>query len=306
MKNNYFPYAFFEGKIVPTEEAKVSIMTNALQYGTGVFGGIRCYLSDDKKSATIFRLGDHYLRLLKALNILNKSIKYSHQNLVNITMDLTRKNNPKTDAYLRPIAYAADYGLSPDLSQSRFEFAAYMIPLGEYLPISKGLKLMISSWIRINDNQIPSRAKVTGGYVNSALARADAVRHGYDDAIMLTMDGHISEGSAANFFIVREGVLITPSKNSDVLEGITRKTIITLAHDLSIPIEERPIDRTEVYSADEAFLTGTGAQVAWIKEVDGRQISDSKMGPITERIQKLFFAIVRGKEKKYSKWLTKV
>lgn len=302
---SHFPYAFFEGKIVKTEDARVNIMTNALQYGTGIFGGIRCYISADKKSASIFRLSNHYLRFLKSLKILNKSIKYSHTDLVKITLDLTRKNNPQIDAYIRPIAYAADYGLSPDLSQSRFDFAIYMIPLGEYLPVSKGLKLATSNWIRINDNQIPSRAKVTGGYVNSALARADAVRHGYDDALMLTLDGHVSEGSAANFFIVRDDVLITPSKNSDVLEGMTRRTILELAKDLQIPVEERLIDRTEIYIAGESFLSGTGAQVAWIKEVDGRIISN-KIGPISQKIQNLFFSIVRGREKKYKHWLTEI
>lgn len=301
----YFPYAFFEGKTIAFAKAKLSIATNALQYGTGIFGGIRCYIAEDK-SASIFRLEDHYLRFLKSLKILNKTIPYSHKDLMKITLDLARKNNPKTDAYIRPIAYAADYELSPDLSQSKFDFAAYMIPLGEYLPISKGLKLMISNWIRINDNQIPSRAKITGGYVNSALARGEAVRHGYDDAIMLTTDGHISEGSAANFFIVRDGTLITPARNSDILEGITRKTILELAKELRIPTEERLIDRTEIYIADEAFLSGTGAQVAWIKEVDGRTISTGAIGPITKRIQQLFFNIVRGKEKKYISWLTKI
>jgi len=304
MKNNYFPFAFFQGKIVPTEKAQVNIMTNALQYGTGIFGGIRCYVGDNK-SVSIFRLSDHYNRFLKSLKIMDKSIPYTHKQLTQITLELARKNNPHTDAYIRPIAYAADYNLSPDLSTSKFDFAAYMIPLGEYLPISKGLKLMISSWLRINDNQIPSRAKVTGGYVNSALARAEAVRLGFDDAIMLTLDGHISEGSAANFFIVRDGVLITPAKSSDVLEGITRNTILELANDLKIPTEERLIDRTEVYAADEAFLSGTGAQVAWIKEIDGREISPT-IGPISKKLQDLFFNIVRGKENHYKHWLTRI
>ncbi len=305
-KNTSFPYAFFEGKIVPIEKAQVSIMTNALQYGTGIFGGIRAYVSDDKKSVSVFRLSDHYDRLLKSLRILNQSITYDHTTLVETTIELIRKNNPKTDAYLRPIAYAADYGLSPDLSVSRFDFALYMIPLGEYLSIDKGLRLMTSNWFRISDSMIPARAKVTGGYINSSLARAEAMRHGYDDAIMLTMEGHIAEGSAANFFLVRDGVLITPSKSTDILEGITRKSILSLAKDLQIPTEERPVDRTEVYVAEEAFLTGTGAQVAWIKEIDGRVIGNGKIGSITQKIQKLFFDIVRRKNTQYNHWLTYV
>lgn len=291
---------------MPTEEAKVSIMTNALQYGTGVFGGIRGYVSADEKTVNIFRINDHYDRLLKALRILNKSIKYNKQELINKTIGLARKNRPSTDCYIRPIAYGANYELSPDLSRLEFDFAAYMIPLGEYLPVSKGLKLMVSNWIRINDNMIPSRAKITGGYINSSLAKGDAARLGFDDALMLTSDGHLAEGSGANFFMVRDGKLITSPKFADVLEGITRRTIIELSRDLKIPVEERYIDRTEVYVTDEAFLTGTGAQVAWISEVDGRKIGNGKIGPITAKIQKFFFAIVRGKEKRYSQWLTKV
>ena len=301
-----FPYAFFDGKIVPIADAKVSIMTNALQYGNGVFAGIRGYLSADKRSVSIFRINDHYTRFLKSLRILNKTIPYDQQKLAEITLALAKKNKPVTDCYIRPIAYAANYEISPDLSKLVFDFALYMVPLGEYLSVSKGLRLCISNWIRINDNMIPSRAKITGGYVNSSLAKADAVRLGFDDAIMLTSDGHIAEGSAANLFMVRDGVLVTSPRYSDVLEGITRRTIIKLARDLKIPVEEREIDRTEVYVADEVFLCGTGVQVAWVGEVDGRIIGDGKMGPVAQKVQKLFFDIVRGKEKKYSKWLTKI
>lgn len=301
-----FPYAFFEGKIVPISEAKVSIMTNALQYGTGIFGGIRCYVSDSKKSLHIFRLEDHYKRFLQSLRILNKSIRYDANKLVNITLELARKNAPKTDCYFRPFAYASSFDVTLDLSKLDFEFALYMIPLGEYLPISKGLKLAVSNWIRINDNVIPPRAKISGGYVNSSLAKGDAARLGYDDTLMLTQDGHIAEASSANFFMIRDGVLITSPKYGDVLEGITRRSILQLAQDLAIPTLEREIDRTEVYIADEAFLTGTGAQVAWVSEVDGRMIGNGKVGHFTSKIRTLFFDIVRGKEKKYAHWLTKV
>lgn len=310
-----FPYAFFSGKIVPIEDAKVSIMTNALQYGTGVFGGIRGYTQEDiseklkvksgqKTEIAVFRLEEHYKRFLLSLKILNKTIPYSQSELVNITVDLAKKNKPDTDCYFRPLAYATNLGLSPNLREAEFDFALYMIPLGEYLPIHKGLKLMISNWIRISDTMIPARAKITGGYMNSALARGEAENHGYDDALMMGMDGHISEGSAANFFMVKDNILITPSKSSDILEGITRRSILELAKDLKIQYEERSIDRSEVYTADEAFLSGTGAQVAWISEVDRRKIGNGKIGPITDKLQKLFFNIVRGENKKYSNWLT--
>jgi branched-chain amino acid aminotransferase len=300
------PYAFFEGKIIPVEQAKVSIMTNGLQYGNGIFGGLRGYTTATGKGIHIFRLADHYRRFLNSMRILNKTIHYNHSELVNLTIELARKNAPVTDCYFRPFAYASTCEISPDISLCDFDFALYMVPLGEYLSISKGLKLAVSNWIRINDNMIPSRAKISGGYINSSLAKGDAVKLGYDDALMMTMDGHIAEGTGANFFLVREGILLTSPRYADVLEGITRRTIIELAGDLEIPVMEREIDRTEVYIADEAFLTGTGAQLAWVSEVDGRRIGDGKIGPISAKIQKLFFDIVRGKEKKYSKWLTKI
>jgi len=306
MTQQNFPYAFFQGKIIPVKQAKVSIMTNALQYGTGLFGGIRGYLAEDGKGVNIFRLSDHYTRFLQSMRIINKTIKYSHQELVSITMELVKKNQPKTDCYLRPIAYAANLGISPDLSVADFDFAVYMIPLGEYLSLDKGLKLMVSSWVRTSDSMIPARAKITGGYINSALAKAEAARHGCDDALMLTASGHVAEGSAANLFIVRNGALITSEKTADVLEGITRKSMLELTGDLGIPVEEREIDRTEIYVADEAFLSGTGVQVAWIKEVDGRVIGDGRLGRLSGRLKQKFFDIVRGRENKYKDWLTKI
>ena len=307
MKNNEFlPFAFFEGKIIPTDLAKVSIMTSALQYGNSVFGGLRGYRSSSRKNFYIFRPLDHYSRLLSSLKILNKKIPYSVQELVAVTVELAQKNKPSSDFYIRPLSYAANYELSPDMSRLQFDLAIYMIPLGEYLSISKGLKLIISNWTRINDNMIPSRGKISGGYVNSSLAKGDASLLGFDDALMLDKEGHLSEASAANFFMVRENKLPTSPKYTDVLEGVTRRTILKLALDLGIPTVERMIDRTEIYIADEAFLTGTGAQIAWIKEVDNRQIGTGRMGPVTSKIQKLFFNIVRGNQAKYSSWLKKI
>lgn len=302
----YFPYAFFEGKIVKTEEAKISIMSKTVQYGLATFGGIRGYVQEDKKGIGIFRLNDHYERLLNALKILNKSIPYSHKKLIETTVELAKKNNPKTDCYFRPIAYANSTDLSPDLAHSDFDFAVYMIPLDEYLPLHKGLKLSVSSWSRIPDNVIPSRAKITGGYINSALAKQDAILNGFDDTLMMTTNGHIAEGSSSNFFMVRNNTLITPAKYDDVLEGITRRSLIELAKQNGIKVKERSIDRTEAYIADEAFLTGTGAQLAWVAEVDGRKVGTGKIGPITEKLQKLFFSVVRGKEMQYYHWLTKI
>lgn len=283
-------------------------MTNALQYGTAVFGGIRGYFNKEEKFLSIFRMEDHYKRFLLSLKILGVSIKYSLEDLKEITIKLVKKNRPKTDVYFRPFAFASSLYLAPNLARdSIFDFSLYMIPLGEYLPVDKGLSVIVSSWRRISDNAIPARAKISGAYVNSALARKEAQDLGFDEAIVLTQEGHVSEGSAENLFLVRDGVLITSPVSDEILEGITRKTVIELAKELEIPVIERSIDRTELYVADEAFFSGTGVQIAWISRIDGRIVGNGKKGPITQKIQDLFFKIVKGKEEKYSeKWCTKV
>jgi len=308
MRNYYFPFTFFEDKFVKTEKAKVSIMTNALQYGNGIFGGIRGYYNQNKKTLFVFRLDDHYRRFLNSLKVIGVSLPYNYQQLKKTTIELAKKNTPKADSYFRPFAYASSYNISPNFDQdSIFKFALFMIPLGDYLPTNKGISVMISSWRRVSDNAIPARAKISGSYVNSSLAKKEAVDRGFAEAIILSETGHVSEGSAANLFIVKEGVLITPAKSDDILEGITRKTIIELAYDLKIPVVERSIDRTELYTADEAFFSGTGVQISWINNIDERTIGDGKRGIITGEIQDLFFEIVRGENKKYSqKWCTEI
>jgi len=282
-------------------------MTNALQYGTGVFGGMRGYLNKEKGFISIFRMEDHYKRFLQSLKIIGVKFEYSHKDLMKITMDLIKKNNPQTDTYFRPFAYAGTLNITPNLTRDEpLDFALYMIPLGDYLPTDKGVTAMVSSWRRVSDNAIPSRVKASGSYMNSALAKKEAMTYGYDDAIFLTENGHVAEGSAMNIFIVRDGVLITPPKTDDILEGITRRTVIQLAQDAGYEVEERSIDRTELYIADEAFFCGTGAQVAWISEIDTRQIGDGTRGKIAGTLQDLFFSVVRGNEKKYERWCTKI
>ena len=305
MTNTSFPFSFFEGKIVKTEDAKVSIMTNALQYGTGIFGGVRGYYNKEKKFLSVFRIDDHLKRFKSSLKILGVDMNYSQADLKKILLDLTKKNNPQTDTYFRPFAYASSLNLSPNLERDGvFEFALYMIPLGDYLPTDRGISVSVSSWKRVSDNAIPSRAKISGSYVNSALAKKEAMSNGHDEAIFLSESGTVSEGSAMNIFIVRDGVLITPSKTQAILEGITRRSVIKLAEDLGFPIEERAIDRSELYVADEAFFSGTGAQISWISKIDHRQIGDGRMGPMTKKIRDLFFRVVRGDEKKYADWCT--
>ncbi|MBP7967332.1 branched-chain amino acid transaminase [Candidatus Woesebacteria bacterium] len=302
-----FPFAYFEGKIVPIEDAKVSIMTNALQYGTGIFGGIRGYYNKEKGFISLFRIEDHFQRFVNSLKVIGVQLEYTKEDLMKITLDLTKKNNPQTDTYYRPFAYAGSLNLSPNLERDNmFAFAEYMIPLGDYLPTDKGIAVSVSSWRRISDNAIPSRAKITGGYMNSALAKKEANQNGSDEAILLSEDGHVAEGSAMNFFMVRDGVLVTPSKSNDILEGITRRTVLELAKDLGMTVEERTIDRSELYVADEAFFSGTGAQISWIQKIDHRIVGDGNRGKLTGQIQDLFFRVVRGNESAYDKWCTKI
>lgn len=308
MNQSTFPFSFFENKIVKTEDAKVSIMTNSLQYGNGVFGGIRGYYNKNKKTLFVFRLNDHFERFLNALKILNVSIPYSKNQLKDIVVDLAKKNQPKTDSYFRPFAYAGSDNISPNLDRDAvFNFCLFMISLGEYLPINTGISAMVSSWRRVSDNAVPARAKISGAYINSSLAKKEATDRGFDEAIVLNEGGHVSEGSAANFFLVKNNILITPSKTDDILEGITRRTILELAKDLKIQTEERSVDRTELYTADESFFSGTGVQLSWINNIDGRMIGDGKRGKIAGKLQDLFFQIVRGESKKYSqKWCTPI
>lgn len=308
-KAEYFPYTFFEGSVVKTEDAKVSIMTNAIQYGTGVFAGIRGYYNDNngKPFISVFRIKDHYKRFVNSFKIIGVKIPYTADDLVKITLDLLEKNNPKTDTYIRPFGYAGSINLSPNLERDNtFDVAIYMIPLGEYLPIDKGISAGVSSYRRVSDNAIPARAKISGSYINSALARKEATDHGYQEAIFLTEDGHVAEGSAENIFIVRDGVLITPAETDDILEGITRRSILEIAKFLNIPTQIRSIDRSELYICDEAFFCGTGVQISWISSIDGRIVGDGKRGKISSAVQNLFFEIVRGKKDIGQDWVTKI
>ena len=300
-------YAYFNGQFVPVDQAKISIQNNTFQYGTGVFEGIRAYWNSRMKQLYVFRLREHFVRMLRNCRVLTLTIGKDEKELSEITIELLRKNRPETDTYVRPIAYVDSDGLGPKFVGYPTGFAIYTLPLGDYIDVSSGIKVGFSSWRRINDNMIPARCKVTGGYVNSALAKTEALEHGYDEAIFLTADGFISEGSAENIFLIRDGRLITPPLSDDILEGITRDTVMELAREeLGIETTERAIGRTELYVADEAFLCGTGAQVSPIAQVDKRPLGSGRIGPITAKIQALYFDVVKGKQKKYSHWLTPV
>jgi branched-chain amino acid aminotransferase len=306
MKTGAFPYAFFQGKIVPIEEAKVSIMTNALQYGTAFFGGIRGYYNKEKNFISVFRLDDHYKRFLSSAKILGCEFPYSHEELKKITLELIEKNTPETNIYLRPFGYVGNTELGPNFANVKLDFSLHMIPLEEYMPLGKGLNLVVSSWQRISDNAIPTRGKISGGYANSALARKEATDGGFDEAIMLNSSGHVAEGSAENLFVVRCGKLITPGRSEGILEGITRRSVIKIAKDLGIETVERSIERSELYIADEVFLTGTGCQVAWVEKIDKRIIGNGKIGELTEKLRERFFNTVRGDDDQYKDWTTRI
>lgn len=300
-------YAYFKGQFIPLDQAKVSIQNNTFQYGTGIFEGIRAYWNPDEGQLYLFRMMEHYVRLLRNCRVLKLTIGKDEKELSEITLELLRKNHPETDTYIRPIAYVDSDGIGPKFIGYSTGFAMYTLPLGDYIDVSRGIKAGFSSWRRINDNTIPARCKVTGGYVNSALAKTEALEHGYDEAIFLTEGGFISEGSAENIFLIRGGKLITPALSEDILEGITRETVIELAREeLGIETIERPIGRTELYVADEAFLCGTGAQISPMIEVDKRPLGTGRIGPISTKIQALYFDVVKGKQKKYVHWLTPV
>jgi branched-chain amino acid aminotransferase len=300
------PYAFFEGNMVPHEEAKVSIATHALQYGTGAFAGIRGYQHKSGNAINIFRLPDHVNRLLQSGRMLRANLPFGPEDVQNIVIDLVKKNAPDHNVYIRPLIYKAGIVLSPALTGIRDDLAIYVIPLDDYVDMSAPLKLMVSSWQRIEDNIIPSRGKFSGGYINSAFAKDQAAEAGCHDAIMLNRDGKVSEGSGANLFIVRNGTLITSPITADILEGITRRSLVEFARDLGIPVEERAIDRSELYVADEVFLSGTGVQIAAVGTIDGRPVADGQRGPVTEQLQNMYFSIVRGEETSYGHYVTTI
>jgi branched-chain amino acid aminotransferase len=263
-------------------------------------------MADDGVTINIFRLKEHAGRLLRSAKLLRMELPYDIDAVAGKIVELTQRNEPDGDIYFRPFVYKASVQLTPRLKGLRDELAIYMMPMGNYLDLTRGQKVHVSSWTRIDDNAIPSRGKITGSYINSSFAKDEAEEKGADEAIMLTHQGKVAEGSAANLFMVRDGVLVTPPVNGDVLEGITRRSLIELAAELGIEVEQRNIDRSELYLAEELFFCGTGAQVAPIESVDGRLIGETGNWPVTRQLSEVFFDIVRGRNPKYSHWLTPV
>jgi len=299
---------FFDGKFVPEEEATVSVRTHALQYGTGCFEGIRAYYNEKEDVLFAFRLEDHYKRLMLSGRVLCMDIPFSVSDLCKITAELLQKNFSKEDIYIRPFLFKSDSVIGNfSLPKLKSSIAIYTVPMGRYVNTDEGVKVGVSSWERVHDNSIPPRAKITGAYVNTALAKSDALEVGFDEAIFLDRNGHVLEGSAENLFIIKEGIAITPPMSDDILQGITRNTLLTLLKDvLKVETVERSIRRTELYQADEVFICGTGAEVGPVVSVDHRKVANGKPGEITAKLKKLYYEIVHGENNKYTSWLTKI
>lgn len=299
---------FLYNKFVPEREAKISIMTHALHYGTGCFEGIRAYYNEKEDALFVFRMEDHYKRMALSAKILMIKLPFSIEELCNITINLLKKNFSKEDLYIRPLAFKSDPAVGNfNLQTLKDGFAIYTVPLGRYLNSEKGIKANISSWRRVPDNSIPPRAKITGAYVNTSLAKTESTLSGYDEALLLDSLGHVVEGSAENIFMLKNGKIITPSTSEDILEGITRNTVITLCkNELKLEVVERSIDRSEIYQADEVFLVGTGAEVSPVVEIDKRLIGDGTVGKIGKKLTNLYYQIIHGELPKYKDFVKKV
>jgi branched-chain amino acid aminotransferase len=299
-------WAFFRGGFVPLRDANVSVMTHALNYGTAVFEGIRAYWNADEKQLYAIDLEAHYQRIIQSGRLLFMEVPYSASEMADTTVELLRRDGLQEDVYVRPLIYKSSELIGVRLHNLDADFTIFAIPFGKYIDTDTGVRAQVSSWRRTDDNAIPARGKVTGAYVNSALAKTEAQMNGFDEAIVLTQDGHVSEGSAENLFIVRDGTLITPSVTDNILEGITRLRLIGVAGDLGIPVIQRSIDRTELYQADEVFLCGTGAQVSPVVEIDRRPVGKGRPGPMTVRLSRTYFDAVRGRLDAYRSWLTPI
>ena len=296
-------WVFYEGDFSRYHDAKLGLMTHALHYGTAVFEGIRAYWNDKKGQLYLLEAAAHYERMKRSANVMRMKLPYSTEELVNFTLELLRRNGFKSDVYVRPLLYTSSEEIGVRLHKLDRGFFIYAIPFGNYVEVEAGIKCMVSTWRRVPDQSLPARAKITGSYAQSALAKSEAVEGGFDEAIVLTVDGHVSEGSAENIFMLKDGVFVTPPVTDDILEGVTRQLLMRVIKDeLDLDVLERSIDRTELYTCDELFLCGTGAQVSPVIEVDRRPIGTGKVGEFTQELQNIYFGAVRGETPKYKDW----
>jgi len=302
------PLSFFKGEIVPISDANVNIMTHALHYGTAVFEGVRGNWNKAQSKMFVFRLKEHYERLLRGCSILLMDIPYDVQALCDITINLINECGYQEDLYIRPIAYKSTEKVA-DLRLHKLDsdFALIIVPFGSYIETEGAIRCCTSSWRRMNDTNMPPRVKISGNYVNSILAKTEAVMAGFDEGIMLNQDGSVSEGTGENLFLVIDGMIHTPSLENNILTGITRDSVFQLIkNELELEVIERPIDRSEIYLADEMFLTGTAAHVTPVGELDNRKIGSGNVGPITEKLSSMYAKVIRGEEKAYLDWCTPI
>ncbi|MBA3793773.1 MAG: branched-chain amino acid transaminase [Rubrobacter sp.] len=298
-------WCYHGGELVRLGDVRLSPATHALNYGTGVFEGIRAYWNEGRGTLQVLKLREHFERFERSCRMLRIELPLTVDELCDTTLEILRRNASREDTYIRPLAYKAAEAIGVNL-RGESQLTIFTVPMADYVELT-GLKVCVSSWRRTPDTSIPARGKLTGSYINTALAVDEAQRAGYDDAIFLTQDGHVSEASAANIFLLRKGQLLTPPVTADILEGIARDCVMELAEkELGMPVLERDVDRTELYAADEVFLSGTGFQIAPIVEVDGRRVGTGSIGPVAERLQNLYFKAARESLDGYEDWTVAV
>jgi len=297
---------YFEGSYVPMRDAKVSVMTHAFMYGTATFEGIRAYWNEEQGKLYGLKIREHAERLRQSCRILMMEDVPSTDELVGMILETVRRNGFREDVYIRPSIYKSTKAIGVRLHHLENQMYIVAIPFGSYIDAEAGCRVMTSSWRRNADEALPARGKIVGGYVNMAFQKSEAEMNGYDEAVVLTADGHVNEASAANLFIVRDGVALTPPVNDDILEGVTRLAMMELLRNEKVPVEVRSIDRSELYVADEMFLCGTGVQISPVTEIDHRPIGSGGIGPITSLVKERYFDAVRGRLPEYGHWLTEI
>jgi branched-chain amino acid aminotransferase len=300
-------FAFFQGRVMPYSNARLGLLTHALNYGTAVFGGMRGYWNEEAEELFVFRPLDHFRRLRESARLLRMDLDLSEADLWLGLRSLLRAESLRTDCYIRALAFYGDEAVGVRLHDLTPVVSIVAFPYGRYIENEEGAHVSVSSWRRVSDNVLPARGKIAGAYVNSALAKSDAQLAGFDEALILNESGHVCEGSAANVFVVRGGTAATPPVSEDILEGIVRRSVLQLLREeLGVEVVERPLDRTEIYLADEVFFTGTGAQITAVTRVDHRAVGSGRMGPITGRLRQLFFEVVRGRNSRHRDWCAPV
>jgi branched-chain amino acid aminotransferase len=297
---------YADGRFSRYDEAKVGLLTHGLQYGTGCFEGVRGFWSERDEELYLLHVRDHYVRLAQSAKILMMKLPHTVDELTELTVDLIVRNDFRSDIYIRPCAFKSSEEIGVRLHDVKDSFAIIALPFSKYFDAAAGLKCGVSSWRRVDDTSTPARGKITGAYVNSALAKSEAILNGFDEAIMLSHDGHVSEGSAENIFVIRNGVIYTPDPSENILEGITRRTLMHLAkHELGLTVVERSIDRSELFCAEEVLLTGSAAGVQFVSSIDHRPVGDGQQGPIAKQLSEMYNQMTRGELPKYSDWLIK-